>query len=237
MDNTKNSEWSFGAVAFIDVLGFSSFVENDAKTIEPKNLLKLREILKGVKDTAPDLDVRAFSDSIVISADLESTAVSRLLTTVVNLQRHFVSGGVLIRGGVAFGKHYADETLIYSEALIRAYELERDKARFPRILVAKDLIDWYFHNQNTQASDANFVRSILLTDRDGMDFIDYLQEEFIQSHLKTISAYQKLKTTPSVLEKIQWICQYHNFSADRFGSPNKYDGPMLTGFHSITIKP
>ena len=232
-----NLDWSFGAVAFIDVLGFSSFVGNDAKTTDPKNLLKLRSILMGVKDAAPDLDVRAFSDSIVVSTDLESKSVTRLLVTVLNLQRHFINGGFLIRGGVAFGKHYADETIIYSEALIRAYELERDKARFPRVLVANDLIDWYFHNSETLKSDVEIVQSALLTDRDGLNFIDYLDENLILKHLETINAYQINKATPSVLEKIQWLCQYHNFSADRLGSPAKYDGPMLTGFHPINIKP
>lgn len=68
--------WSYSAVAFIDVLGFSSFVEADARSVEPARLLKLQGLLAGVKSSATELDVRAFSDSITISAPLESSAVA-----------------------------------------------------------------------------------------------------------------------------------------------------------------
>lgn len=230
-------EWSYAAVAFIDVLGFSSFVESDARSIEPARLLALRELLAGVKDGAAALDVRAFSDSITISAPLESKAIAQLLKTVLNLQIRFVSGGVLVRGGIAFGKHYGDETLIYSEALIRAYELERDKARFPRILIDKNLLDWYFHNNATELKDAEAVKSVLLVDRDDFTFLNYLSVESIETHLNVICSYHVQNATPSVLEKIQWICQYHNFIAERNNSPHIYDGPMLSGFRSIIVSP
>jgi len=122
-------QWSYCVVAFIDVLGFSSFVEADACSVEPTQLINLKGLLAGVTSDSPELDVRAFSDSITISAPLESAAVVSLFNATLDLQRRFVSGGVLVRGGIAFGKHYSDETIIYSEALIRAYQLERDKAR------------------------------------------------------------------------------------------------------------
>jgi hypothetical protein len=229
--------WSYGAVAFIDVLGFSSFVEADARSTEPLRLLKLQSLLAGVKSDAPELDVRAFSDSITISAPLESAAVAKLINATLDLQSRFVAGGVLVRGGVAFGKHYGDETLIYSEALIRAYELERDKARFPRILVADDLLDWYFHNQETEPSGAEAVKVVLIVDRDNLVFIDYLNAAAIEAHLQVVNEYNVDNATPSVLEKIQWLCQYHNFAAKRAGSPHVYAGAMLGGFQQLVIKP
>lgn len=224
-------------VAFIDILGFSSFISDDAQSIEPARLLELRQLLASVKSSAVELDVRAFSDSIIISAPLEVTAVVQLLKTTLDLQSRFVSNGVLVRGGIAFGKHYSDDTLIYSEALIRAYELEKDKARFPRILVASDLLDWYFHNESTKPEDADLVKSILLVDRDNFTFIDYLQVEAIESHLRVIGLYKIYNATPSVLEKIQWLCQYHNFKAEQANSRYSYNGPMLSGFRQLTVNP
>jgi hypothetical protein len=230
-------KWSYGAVAFIDVLGFSSFVEADARSVEPARLLKLKCLLAGVKSESPELDVRAFSDSIIISAPLESAAVAKLINATMDLQSRFVSGGVLVRGGIAFGKHYGDETLIYSEALIRAYQLERDRARFPRILVANDLLDWYFHHQETKPADVDAVKAVLLADRDNSVFIDYLDAESIESHLQVVNTYNVENATPSVLEKIQWLCQYHNFAAERVCSPHVYAGAMLSGFQQLVIKP
>jgi len=229
--------WSYAAVAFIDVLGFSSFVEADARSVEPALLLKLQGLLAGVKSEAPELDVRAFSDSITISSPLESSAIAKLINATLDLQCRFVSDGVLVRGGIAFGKHYGDETVIYSEALIRAYQLERDKARFPRILVADDLLDWYFHNQETELANAEAVKGVLTVDRDNLVFIDYLNACSIESHLQVVNAYKVDNATPSVLEKIQWLCQYHNFAAQRAGSPHSYVGPMLGGFRQLLVKP
>ena len=231
------TDWSYAAVAFIDVLGFSSMVDSDARAIKPSHLLTIRDLLAAAKGASPKLDIRAFSDSITVSAPLISDSVAHLVQAVVHLQRNFVSGGALVRGGVAFGKHFADDTLVYSEALIRAYALERDKARFPRILVAGDLLDWYFHDPATTDEQAKEVRSLLLNDRDDHAFLDYLRPEDLEKHLSLIQGYSVDKATPSVLEKVQWLCQYHNFVAARAGVALTYQGPMLDGFRELLVKP
>lgn len=229
--------WSYGAVAFIDVLGFSALVSSDSKSIEPIHLEKLRALLGKVKEASPNLDVRAFSDCITIAAPLTSERVAHLFESVISLQRLLVGGGVLVRGGVAFGKHFADDTLVYSEALIRAYLLERDKARFPRVLADPDLLDWYFHNSDTTPEAAHAVKALLLTDRDNQVFLNYLRLDDLEQHLAVIQTYKVDNATPSVLEKVQWLGQYHNFIAHSVNSPHVFSGPMLDGFREIVVSP
>lgn len=229
--------WSYGAVAFIDVLGFSALVSSDSKSIQPMYLNKLRGLLGKVKEASPDLDVRAFSDCITIAAPLTSDRVALLLESVISLQRLLVGGGVLVRGGVAFGKHFADDTLIYSEALIRAYLLERDKARFPRVLVDPDLLDWYFHNEETTPEGVDMVKASLLTDRDNQVFLNYLQPSVLEEHLTIIKTYKVDNATPSVLEKVQWLGQYHNHIAKSAGSQHVFSGQMLDGFREVVVSP
>ncbi|WP_147432210.1 hypothetical protein [Pararobbsia silviterrae] len=231
------ANWSYGAVAFVDILGFSALVTADSNSIQPNHLEKLRALLGKVKEASQGLDIRAFSDCIVISAPLKSDRVTLLFNSVISLQRLLVGGGVLVRGGVAFGKHFADDTLIYSEALIRAYLLERDKARFPRILVDPDLLDWYFHNNDTTPENTNATKSLLLTDRDNQIFLNYLQHQTLDEHLTTIKTYNTNNATPSVLEKIQWLGQYHNYIAKITNSDHVFSGPMLDGFREIMISP
>jgi hypothetical protein len=232
-----NLDWMYGAVAFIDILGFSAMVSSDSNSLEPRHLAKLQTLIRKVKESSPDLDLRAFSDSITISVPLKSERIAYLLSSVSALQRMLVSEGVLVRGGVAFGKHFADDSLVYSEALINAYILERDKARFPRILVDPNLIDWYFHNIETSTSDAKKVKQLLLTDRDNQIFLNYLNHECIQQHLSTLEKYNIEDATPSVLEKIQWLGQYHNFIAESTSSSHFFSGDMLNGFREIAISP
>jgi hypothetical protein len=231
------TKWDYGVVAFIDVLGFSSLVAADAASLEPSHLDRLRTSLQEVKAAAVDLDIRAFSDSIVISSALTSANVTNLLQSVLNLQRIFVRRSVLVRGAIAFGKHFADLDLIYSEALIRAYQEERDHARFPRILVNKDLLDWLMHDAGTTEEIKTAVNLLLLTDRDNRVFLNYLSVGALESHLKLLNGYDTGAATASVLEKIQWLAEYHNYVAGKAGSTFSCDGPLLRGFRPHTAAP
>lgn len=225
--------WEYSVVAFLDVLGFSNFVESDAKSLHPAHLDQLLNCIKQVKAASKDLDVRAFSDSIVISASLTSKNVATLLHNVANLQRIFIRSGVLVRGAIAFGKHFADENLIYSEALISAYVEERDDARFPRILVNKNLLDWFMNNAETDSVLKSAVAPILLTDRDGRVFLNYLDTDSLQSQLKVLKSYQVQNVSPTVLEKIQWLAEYHNYVAAELDATSIFDGAMLQGFRKV----
>jgi hypothetical protein len=232
-----NAEWAYGAVAFIDILGFTALVEADSKSLHASRMETLRTLLVNVKDTSRDLDVRAFSDSITIATPLTLVGVINLFEAVTSLQRRLVNGGVLVRGGIALGKHFADEILVYSEALIQAYLLERDKARFPRILADGDLLDWFFHHGEITDAQQETLRSMLLVDRDNQLFIDYLLPEDIDQHLAILNTYKPKNATPSVLEKIQWLGQYHNFVATKNNHHATFSGPMLDGFKKYIVKP
>lgn len=84
---------------------------------------------------------------------------------------------------------------------------------------------------------ANAVKPLLLNDRDNYAFLDYLRPEDLAKHLTLIQGYSVDKATPSVLAKVQWLCQYHNFVAVRAGVGLTYEGPMLHGFRKFLVKP
>src|SRR6266571_1072790 len=184
--------WNYGVVAFIDVLGFANFVEQDASSLTPTHLENFLECLKEARASTPveHLDVRAFSDSIIISTGLSSVEVTELLVAAVTLQRIFIKRGVLIRGAVAFGKHYSDRDLIYSEALVRAYRREREMARFPRILIDTDLLDWYLHDPGTSADLSGKSLLLMLRDRDNQIFLHYLDDGSAAAHRDLLRSYK-----------------------------------------------
>src|SRR5690606_32881636 len=160
-----------------------------------------------------ELDLRSFSDSIVLSAPLVPDAVVKLVLSVVGLQRIFTRRSVLVRGGIAMGKHFADQDSIYSEALVRAYRLEHEHARFPRIIYDIDLLDWFMNDEACSQESKAKVAELLLRDRDGKIFSHYLCPDLIAVHADLISSYQSQKVTASVLEKVQWLASYHNHAA------------------------
>ena len=231
-------EWDYGIVAFLDVLGFASFVETDARAPSPQHLDRLISCLAEVRRSTPagGLDLRSFSDSVVLSGALSLENVADLVTSVVGLQRIFANRAVLVRGAIAFGKHFADRDSIYSEALIRAYTLERDHARFPRVLVDHELLDWFLHHEHLGEPLSSCVCQALLRDRDGRVFIHYLDARLIQKHAELLKTYESNRITASVLEKLQWLAAYHNYVALRVDSNAVVQGPLVAGFRPLSMR-
>lgn len=235
MTDSKSIEWTYGVVAFLDVLGFSSFVASDAKSMTPMHLERIITALSEAKSSehAKNLDVRAFSDSIVISTDLNPKAIGDLFLAAIDLQRRFITKGILIRGGIAFGKHYGSSDAIYSEALISAYELERDQARFPRVLIDKNLFDWVKNDADTTTEISAQINSCLLHDRDNRIFLSYLDESMLSTHKEMLYSYRTESVNASVLEKLQWLASYHNYCASRYGAEGLVNGSLVEPFRRV----
>jgi hypothetical protein len=52
-----------------------------------------------------------------------------------------MSKGFYLRGGISFGSYYSDKHMIFSGALVKAYELESEKSKNPIITVDLELLE------------------------------------------------------------------------------------------------
>lgn len=140
-------------IAYFDVLGCQSYFGGDDKAAL-SFLHKMKGMIASTLDAAlvinssrtlnklPEMQIecRLFSDNIVLylkitNSPLEILRVLTFLQVVAELQRGVLfNQGLLLRGGVAAGKFYSDETLIMGPALIKAVELEKTGC-YPRILI------------------------------------------------------------------------------------------------------
>lgn len=227
--------WEYGAVAFLDVLGFADFVSQDARAPVPQHLNRLLDCLEDVLNTTPAAqhDLRAFSDSITLSAPLSPESIVQLVESVVGLQRTFVRRSVLVRGAIALGKHFASPGLVYSEALVKAYQLERSQARFPRILFEGNLLDWFLNDDGCAPELKARMGALLLRDEDTQVFVHYLTDDLITHHMALIDSYEPERVTASVLEKIQWLASYHNHCVTARGGEGVISGPLVAGIQRI----
>lgn len=212
MSVTNMYSWEYGIVSFIDILGFSSIVERDARKIEPEDLKRINEGLNEVREIYKDsgLNTILFSDSIIISTSLDNQSIINIIKNSIAIQKSLLSKKILTRGGIAFGKHYQDEKTSYSEALIKAYYLETQKAKFPRVIIDKDLIDWLKHDKDTSTVQKKEAQELLLKDKDGEIFLDYLSDENLEQSLEILTSASKQIKSANILEKYQWLDSYHN---------------------------
>lgn len=204
--------FTYHYVAFLDILGFSEMVSRDCNG--PSTRAVYLPILLRAHKTAFEharrfigAKVTQFSDSILIAHPYDSEKFAGVVEHVANLQRALLEDGILSRGGLSYGKHFSDEEFIFSDALIRAYKIEQDRAIFPRVVIDEDLLDLI----NPLALEP---RPALVREADGACFIDYLRGMTAETAERAvITATRGWEKYPvRVREKMRWLRDYAAFT-------------------------
>ena len=144
-------EFSYYAVAYLDILGFSDFVkeaEDNENLIALTALKKLfeevipREVSIGGKNAIyPDkmkLRCLSFSDSIVVSAPLQDKSKYPALIAVaikaIQISHSILEMGFLVRGGIATGNVYQTDSNILGTGYQEAVKMDKGA---PQITLAE----------------------------------------------------------------------------------------------------
>lgn len=179
-------------VAFIDILGFKSLLDNTTTKDggdNEDNINKLVKAYETIKDIWVDDEiygslskptsrkVSIFSDSIVVSFEVgEESQVFSTLLDIKHLIMRLVYRKILCRGAVAIGKFIHTNDFLFGPALVEAYTLESKAAMYPRIILDRDVIDVAARNKlslHSSDDERKHVESLLEQDSDGMYYIDY----------------------------------------------------------------
>ncbi len=131
-------------VAFIDIIGFGSIIkaldeqpglhEGIARTLRE---LKSFESMSQKEGFAySELEISAFSDSIVLSG--KPADAFSILWGAGWLQAELLKDGILLRGGIARGKTFHEGGILYGEGMLKAYNLEKSTAFYPRVVIDPD---------------------------------------------------------------------------------------------------
>lgn len=166
-------------ICFLDILGFSEFVNRYDKDITSTFLQDIQESFALAREHLLDnrnmynreaiehLEYQTFSDNISISIpyfDNENDFLSNfniLSIYVRGLQMIMMSKGFFVRGGISIGSYYADNNIIFSKGLINAYKLESEKAIYPRVLVDKVIIDKIINYKESQVNYFGLKQAII----------------------------------------------------------------------------
>lgn len=223
-----NFELNF--VAFLDILGFSYMVKHDCESANSTDFLKKLfdsyKITKDLNATSPNFGLMQFSDSIVFSMPYLKESFPIFIRIISYFQYDLFKQGLTCRGGVAYGKHFSKDGFVFSNGLIEAYRLEKEYARYPRILVSNDLLDLIYTEPETPEIP-------LLREDDNEVFVDY----FYNNNLTEIKSYlehildEVPPITPSLREKRKWLKGYFDFKTDQSGSTiPKFGSPKFSRF-------
>jgi hypothetical protein len=227
IETPYNLEFYF--VAFLDLLGFSNMVKSDCEAPSYSNsfIKKLFDVYRYTNEVhkgRENIDIIQFSDSIVFSMPYSKEKFPSFIDIISLFQYNLFKQGLLCRGGVAYGKHFSREGFLFSNGLIEAYRLENNYAKYPRIIISKDLLDLIYNDNITEAVS-------MIKENDELFFIDFLNDRDIievTQALESIKASNK-SSDPSVKEKHRWLLEYYDFKASySTGATSKLASPRFS---------
>ncbi len=233
----KDISYQVRYVAFLDLLGFKNLVN---QSVENQNILNniyralsysasvQQDNYKGLLSMVNlGKQVTAFSDSIVISYDaLMPGGGFHVLMDLVYICNDLLGIGIPVRGGVTVGQLIHDEYKCFGPAMIEAYTMESERAKYPRIIIDQRVLEYDLYKPgeaNTVEYEAEYLRDIIKKDfRDGQFFLDYMRQcnefddyclyddymlrtrEFI---IRNLNVYAKDECLHS---KYEWLRWYYN---------------------------
>jgi hypothetical protein len=236
-------------VAFIDILGFKNIISQDVNTGEKYiNFFteRIKHILNVLDETWEGMfSVKMFSDCICISCDNNSYEMSAMLSELSFMQLFFSLEGIFIRGALTIGLHFENDHMIFSQGLIKAYELEQN-AIYPRIILDENVVKILFNKENGYIQDDGNVEYVMHSP-DGIYFLDYLdtlyeegieQDEFMLRHKQSIlNQVNENLTNNKILEKYRWLAEYHNHKFREFYNPEDWNKDNYKDLYEDIIIP
>lgn len=170
-----------------------------------------------------------FSDSIVISTTNDQLGLKEIVRIGSLVCRYFLYYNILTRGGITKGKLYDDSRTVFGPALIRAYEIEKEIAVYPRILVDRSLyqeVEALSHHESyfRQDFDAQYHLDMLKLGPLGTGSMDGVsvgynrppnigttEEEWLHRIKQSIEeGLEKHKHNQSIVRKYVWMAVYFN---------------------------
>ena len=232
-------------VCYADILGYRSL---SRKALESGQgapfLLRAHEALseahKLIRDRARAWDERrylalqVFTDNIVVGypidlRDFGEPEMGHIFSIFAELQMSLATKGFFLRGGIAFGNHYMDRDVVFGDALLAAVALDK-RGDPPRLALAESAVALVNrHLRFYYSADDSPQYRRLLRDADGVTFLDYLSEAFVnfpdagvffdllEGHQKAIvEGLAEYRSSPDIRAKFEWAARYHNYVCGDF---------------------
>ena len=219
-------------VAFLDILGYRAIIEAHTERGSACDQIArfermLDEALRAYARRDGDahwISARAFSDNICLAGRTGGRGtVWTFLAAVSHVTYRLALDGIFVRGAVVRGLHYDSERLIYSPALVSAYDIERTWAFYPRVVVDDQVHAEYSRwVDSTPPERREHPHQGLWRDpADGCAFVNYLlvaasfqegrDSQLLRKHKQAIEAkLLEFVKTPRIRAKYAWSAAYHN---------------------------
>lgn len=226
-------------VAFLDILGFRNLLKDEEKLYDLASRVRmLNDIFAADQAYKSNGSVLQISDGIIISSEIADLSdLDSFLREIMLGVEALLYLGIPVRGAITYGPHYHRESVLVSPAFAAAYEMERDVAKYPRVVIDLSVIE---RQRDLMTSDTDIsalpLNKYTKVDQDGYRFVHFMKapldeqydlrrdsqlplvnkEILIEWSLRmirrTIEEGFEKNTLNSVRAKYVWLANYYNES-------------------------
>ncbi len=172
-------------LAYLDIMGFKDKIQESIKSREEQSgiyqLLSVHDyytklVNKEGKQHFPGRpNSIAFSDNIVINIEgFSNKLFNQFIHVITFFQWQTIDFYSFLRGAIVYDNHYQDKRVFFGPAIVRAYEMEKNDANWPRVIIDNEII-----NKLSPNNKRYLFKLALTKDAKGIVFIDYLRYIFI----------------------------------------------------------
>jgi hypothetical protein len=233
-------------VGFVDILGFRDLLNKLARGTIPHTLIhgmlkKVHEPQQLLAISIPDSSLRvvgdlkalSISDAVAISTHADAEGLNTIFDSICELATGLAEQGYLVRGGLTRGMLYQDDKTVFGQALVSAYQMESQIARYPRVLVPKSVHENIISFRGSDPKWNDAFEGIIKRSDDGPLFLNILRPTLAKlqyggadqtlvaekgrarDRLKKIGGaiqhqFDESIDDPKVFEKYQWFSRYFN---------------------------
>ncbi|MCP1477475.1 hypothetical protein [Pseudomonas koreensis] len=205
---------AYSYFAFLDVMGYRYYLSKD----ESNGTEVFKEKLITSYRAFEQIDLatlrhKSISDSLFMSS---STNIVGFLKATKDVYLRFLENGLLIRGGIAYNKHFENQHITYSHALTDAYNLESSKSLFPRILIHKSVIEKLKNESQGQAQsqelDQLIAQNLILRcgEHYQLHVVDTANWKDVYENARSVYLENEIdiKKDPKIFEYHTWLQNY-----------------------------
>jgi hypothetical protein len=181
--------------------------------------------------------VNHYSDSIIISySKTEEACLFHIISELIFFYATALQRNFLLRGAIICDKLYHDENIIFGPALVKAYEMEKNLAIYPRIILDKNTLINGKKDIIKRADKPDHLKSIenlISIDFDGLYYINFFDGlNYIFGDKDSILIFFKalrqiiidmegsIKKDISIYSKYLWLKTNYNIILKKY--KNKY---------------
>ncbi len=213
-------------VAYLDLLGITNRIKSvEQQELQMNKLYNLytfsTKIWKEIQiEEMKEIQFKIFSDNIIIVKKLSSIREQKIrdIKSLLMCTGHFQelaasdSVGWMLRGGITIGELFIDDTMVWGEALIKAYHLEDNIANYPRVIIDETIID--------EIVDCEVLRDYIYKDFDGLYFLNYLCDchfcgQMLMEGFELMKQEIGYQYNEKIKQKFNWHMNFINKELDR----------------------